>query len=69
MAQGMSNMMDKGFAIKTQRQQFDPATMKTATRTDSLQSITSSGVSADLFQIPAGYTQTSMEQMMAGHGH
>lgn len=69
MAQGMSNIQDKGFAIKTQRQQFDPATMKTATRTYMLQSVTSGGISGDLFQIPAGYTQTSMEQMMAGHGH
>lgn len=66
MAQGMTSMMSKGFAIKSQHQSFDRATMKMATTTDTLKSISTGGVSSDLFQIPAGYTQTSMDQMMGG---
>lgn len=69
MAQGMSAMMGKGIPIKGQNQHYDPATHKMVTVSETLKSVSTAGVSSDLFQIPAGYTQTSMNEMMAGHGH
>ena len=68
MAQAMQGMMQKGFAIKSTHQSFDPKTMKMATETDSLKGVTTEGLSSDLFNLPAGYTQTTMDQMMQQHG-
>ncbi|HSC48472.1 MAG TPA: DUF4412 domain-containing protein [Gammaproteobacteria bacterium] len=68
MAQGMTSMMNKGFTIKSQGQRFDPKTMKQVTETNILKGVTTESLSGDLFQVPAGYTQTSMDQMMQQHG-
>jgi hypothetical protein len=68
MAQGMASMMNKGFTIKSQAQRFDPKTMKQVTETNVLKGVTTESLSGDLFQLPAGYTQTSMDQMMQQHG-
>lgn len=67
MAQGMSAMMSKGFALKTTKQVFDPKTMKASTETDTFKSLTTESLDNSLFQTPAGYTQTSMDEMMQGH--
>lgn len=66
MAQNMSSMMSKGFAIKTTHQTFQ--NMKMVTVTDTLKSVDTGRLSATLFSSPAGYTETTMQQMMQEHG-
>jgi hypothetical protein len=68
MGQGMASMMSKGFAIKSTKQHFDPKTMKTDMETDTLKSVSTGGVDAALFNVPADYTETTMQEMMQG-GH
>jgi hypothetical protein len=66
MAQGMADVMNKGFSIKTQKQKFDPKTMHMVSVTESLKSVTTESNAASLFELPAGYTQVTMDQMMGG---
>ena len=67
MAQSMSAVMGKGFALKTTRQSFDPKTMHATTVTTTFKSVTTESLDSSMFQLPAGYTQTSMEEMMQQH--
>jgi hypothetical protein len=66
MGQGMAATLSSGFAIKTTRQQY--RNMSLVSETDTLKSVSSGSVDAGLFDIPAGYTQTTMQEMMQG-GH
>jgi hypothetical protein len=64
MGQGMAAALGHGFSIKTTKQTYRNLT--SVTETDSLKSISTSGVDAGLFSIPADYTQTTMQEMMQG---
>src|SRR5262249_41236418 len=66
MGKGMASMAGRGFAIKTTKQSY--RNLAPVTETDTLKSISTSGVDAGIFSIPAGYTQTTMQEMMQG-GH
>ncbi len=66
MGQGMATAMSSGFAIKTTRQSYRNLNMET--ETDTLKSISTSSVDAGLFSIPAGYSQTTLPELMQG-GH
>ncbi|HEY1772072.1 MAG TPA: DUF4412 domain-containing protein [Gammaproteobacteria bacterium] len=66
MGQGMAATMTSGFAIKTTRQSYH--NLNTETETDTLKSVSTGDVDAGLFAIPAGYSQTTMQEMMQG-GH
>ena len=66
MGQGMAATLGSGFAIKTTRQSYRNLNMQT--ETDTLKSISTGPVDARLFSIPAGYSQTTMQEMMQG-GH
>jgi hypothetical protein len=66
MGQGMAATLTSGFAIKTTRQQYRNLNLET--ETDTLKSVSTGSVDAGLFNIPAGYTQTTMQEMMqSGH--
>jgi len=67
MGQGMAAALGRGFSIKTTKQSY--RNLAPVTETDTLKSISTSGVDAGLFSIPAGYSQTSMQEMMQGGGH
>lgn len=67
MGQGMAASLGKGFSIKTTKQSYRNLTA--VSETDTLKSVSTSGVDAGLFSIPAGYTQTTMQEMMQGGGH
>jgi len=67
MGQGMSATMVSGFAIKTTRQSY--RNLNVQTETDTLKSISTASVAAGLFAIPAGYSQTTMQELMQGGGH
>lgn len=66
MAQGMSGMMNQGFALKTTRQSYQG--YNRVTETDTFKSVSTGGLAGSLFEVPAGYSQTSMQQLMQG-GH
>jgi hypothetical protein len=66
MGQGMAATLGSGFAIKTTKQSYHNLNMET--ETDTLKSISTGAVDARLFSIPAGYSQTTMQEMMQG-GH
>lgn len=66
MGQGMAATLGSGFAIKTTKQSY--RNLEVETETDTLKSISTAGVDAGLFAIPAGYSQTTMQEMMQG-GH
>lgn len=66
MGQGMAATFSSGFAIKTTRQSYRNLNMQT--ETDTLKSVSTGGVDAGLFAIPAGYSQTTLQDMMQG-GH
>ena len=66
MGQGMAATIVNGFAIKTTRQSYRNLNLET--ETDTLKSISTSSVDAGLFSIPAGYSQTTLQEMMQG-GH
>jgi hypothetical protein len=67
MGQGMATAsLGSGFAIKTTRQTYRNLSMQT--ETDTLKSISTGSVDAGLFTIPAGYTQTTFQEMIQG-GH
>lgn len=63
MAHGISDTMATGLPIRDQKMTFDPATKKLSTRVDTLQAITTTALSPDLFAAPKDYTQTSLEDM------
>ena len=65
MAQGMSTMLSKGFTLKSTHQSMDG--YKRVTVTDTFKSVSTSGLSGALFEVPAGYTQTTMQEMMQQH--
>lgn len=66
MGQGMSATIVNGFAIKTTRQSY--RNLSVVTETDTLRSIGTGSVDAGLFAIPAGYSETTLQEMMQG-GH
>ncbi len=66
MAQGMSSMMNKGFTLKSTHETMEG--FKRVSVTDTFKSVSSAGLSGSLFEIPAGYTQTTMAEMMQ-QGH
>ena len=66
MAQGMSGVASKGFALKSTHQSMQG--FNRVSVTDTFQSVSSAGLSGSLFQVPAGYTQTSMAELMQ-QGH
>ena len=66
MAQGMSAMLNKGFTLKSTHQTMDG--YKRVTVTNTFKSVSTAGLAASLFEIPAGYTQTTMAEMMQ-QGH
>ncbi|MGE5625327.1 MAG: DUF4412 domain-containing protein [Bacillota bacterium] len=65
MAQGMGSMMNKGFALKTTHQVYK--NMQPVTVTDTFKGVSTGSLDASLFAIPAGYTQTTMQEMMQSH--
>lgn len=66
MAQGMSSAYTKGFALKTTHQTMQG--FKRVTVSDTFKSVSSTGLEGSLFEVPAGYTQTTMAEMMQpGH--
>lgn len=65
MAQGMSGMMNQGFALKTTRQSYQGYNRVTVT--DTFKSVSTGSLAGSLFEVPAGYSQTSMQEMMQ-HG-
>lgn len=66
MAQGMSAMMGRGFTLKSTHQVMQD--YKRVSVTDTFKSVSNAGLSGSLFEIPAGYTQTTMQEMMQ-QGH
>ena len=66
MAQGMSGMMNQGFALKTTRQSYQG--YNRVTLTDTFKSVSTGSLAGSLFEVPAGYSQTSMQELMQG-GH
>lgn len=66
MAQGMSAMMGKGFTLKSTHQVMEG--YKRVSVTDTFKSVSNAGLAGSLFDIPAGYTQTTMAEMMQ-QGH
>ncbi|HEV2332021.1 MAG TPA: DUF4412 domain-containing protein [Gammaproteobacteria bacterium] len=66
MAQGMSGMMNQGFALKTTRQSYQG--YNRVTLTDTFKSVSTGSLTGSLFEVPAGYSQTSMQELMQG-GH
>lgn len=65
MGQGMAAMMGKGFSLKTTHQTYK--NMQPATETDTFKGVSTAGLDASLFGIPAGYTQTTLQEMMQSH--
>jgi len=66
MAQGMSSMLSKGFTLKSTHQTMQG--YKRVSVTDTFKSVSTVGLSGSLFEIPAGYTQTTMAELMQ-QGH
>ena len=66
MGQGMASMLGTGFSLKTTRQSF--RNFQAVSETETFKSASSAPLAASLFQLPAGYTQTTMEELMQG-GH
>jgi len=66
MGQGMAATLGSGFAIRTTRQSYHSLNMET--ETDTLKSIGTGPVDSRLFSVPAGYNQTTVQEMMQG-GH
>ncbi|HEX4300989.1 MAG TPA: DUF4412 domain-containing protein [Gammaproteobacteria bacterium] len=66
MGKTMGAMMTGGFSLKTTRQTMQGLTP--ASETDTYKSLSTSSLSASLFDIPSGYTQTTMQELMQG-GH
>ena len=64
MGHGMAATLVDGFAIKTTKQSYRNLNMET--ETDTLKSISTSGLDAGLFSVPAGYGQTTLQEMMQG---
>jgi hypothetical protein len=63
MAHGISNTMATGLPIRDQKMTYDQATRKLGSRVDTLQAITTTTLSAELFAAPKDYTQTSLEDI------
>ena len=62
MAPGISNTMPSGLPVKSQKLVFNQATKKLSTRLDTLQSISTTPLPADLFAAPADYAQVPLEE-------
>lgn len=65
MAQGMSSLYTKGFALKTTRQSMEG--FKRVNTSDTFKSVSTAGLEGSLFEIPTGYTQTTIAEMMQPH--
>lgn len=66
MGKTMAAMSTNGFSLKTTRQVMQGLT--TVSKTETFKSVSTGSLSASLFDIPSGYTQTTMQEMMQG-GH
>jgi hypothetical protein len=66
MAQSMQSMLIDGFAIRRQQPRFEHNRMVTTTET--LDSISSGPISAGLLQVPRGYKEISLQDMMRAGG-
>ena len=66
MGQGMGAMMGNGFSLKTTHQSF--RNFQAVTQIETFKSVSRGTLSGALFDIPSGYTQTTMQDMMqTGH--
>ena len=63
MAPGIGATMPMGLPVKSQKLMFDQATKKLSTTLDTLKSIDTGALSADLFKPPADYVQTSLDEL------
>jgi hypothetical protein len=66
MGKTMGAMMSGGFSLKSTRQTMQG--LAPVTETDTYKSMSTSSLNASLFEIPSGYTQTTMQELMQG-GH
>ena len=66
MGQGTAAMMSSGFSLKTTRQSY--RNFQAVSETDTFKSVSTSALEASMFQIPSGYAQTTMQELMQG-GH
>ena len=64
MAQGMASMASKGFALKVTRTTMQ--NFKQVTETDTFKSVSTAGLAGSLFEVPAGYSETTMADLMQG---
>ena len=67
MGQSMATMMGTGFSLKTTRQ--FTRNFQTVTQTETFKSASNASLGSTLFQIPDGYQQTTIQEMMQGGGH
>ncbi|HEY1991436.1 MAG TPA: hypothetical protein VGH71_03175, partial [Gammaproteobacteria bacterium] len=66
MGQGAAAMVSSGFSLKTTRQSY--RNFQAVSETDTFKSASSAPLEASMFQIPSGYTQTTMQALMqSGH--
>ena len=66
MGQGAAAMMSNGFSLKTTRQSY--RNFQAVSETDTFKSVSNGSLEASMFQIPSGYTQTTMQALMqSGH--
>lgn len=66
MAQNMSSVYTKGFALKTTHQTMQG--FKRVTESDTFKSVSNTSLAGSLFEVPAAYTKTTMAEMMQpGH--
>lgn len=65
MAPGISATMPTGLPVKSQKLAYDMATRKLSTTLDTLKTIDTGALSADLFKAPADYTQVSLDQLQS----
>lgn len=66
MGQGMSAMMGSGFSLKSTRQSY--RNFQPVSETDTFKAVSSASLETSMFQVPSGYTQTTMQELMQG-GH
>lgn len=66
MGQGMAAIMGSGFSLKSTHQSY--RNFQPVSETDSFKSVSSASLETSMFQIPSGYTQTTMQELMQG-GH
>jgi len=65
MAPGISATMPTGLPVKSQKLSFDMATKKLSTVLDTLKSIDTGPLAADLFKAPADYAQKNLDDLQS----